>query len=103
MSAVSLEALRLAREIRGLDPVAYARAAAAPINPPADLDLEVLPEDEVVAAYLLMSWYWREAPTEDGDIHAALYVARKFGVSFKEAWRQLENSYGEYNSRYSHN
>jgi hypothetical protein len=100
---ISLEALRLSREIPGLDAEDYARAAAAPIDPPADLELEVLPEDEVIAAYSLMTWYWREAPTEDGDIHYALYVARKFGIGFAVAWEQLENAYGEYNSRYSHN
>jgi len=103
MTVISLEALRLAKEIPGLDVEDYTRAAANPIAPPADLELEVLPEDEVIAAYILMTWYWREAPTEDGDIHYALYVARKFGAGFAAAWEQLENAYGDYNSRYSHN
>lgn len=103
MTVVSLEALRLAKDIPGLDAEGYTRAAANPISPPADLELENLPEDEVVGAYSLMRWYWREAPTEDGDIHAALYVARKFGIPFEAAWEQLDNAYGEYNSRYSHN
>lgn len=103
MSVVSLEALRLSQEIPGLNAEDYTRAAAAPISPPADLELEVLPEDEVVGAYMLMTWYWREAPTEDGDIHYALYVSRKFAIGFAEAWKQMENAYGEYNSRYSHN
>jgi hypothetical protein len=100
---ISLEALRLSREIPGLDAEDYTRAAASPIAPPVDLELEVLPEDEVVAAYILMTWYWREAPTEDGDIHYALYVARKFRIGFTEAWQQMENAYGDYNSHYSHN
>lgn len=100
---ISLEALRLSRDIPGLDVEDYTRAAASPINPPADLELEVLPEDEVVGAYILMTWYRREAPTEDGDIHFALYVSRKFGIAFTEAWEQMENAYGDYNFRYSHN
>jgi hypothetical protein len=98
-----LEALRLAREIPGLDPEDYTRAVANPIDPPSELELDFLPEDEVVAAYILMTWYWREAPTNDGDIHCALYLAKKFGITFAAAWEQIENAYGEYNSRYSHN
>jgi len=103
MAVVSIEAMRMAKQIPGLDPEAYARAAAAPIDPPTDLALEVLPEDDIIAAYMLVRWYLRDAETEDPFEQAALYVARKFGISFQHAWDQIECSYADYNSQYSHN
>ena len=101
MTVVSLESLRLSREIPGLDPEGYTRAAAAPVDPPAELELEGWPEDDIIAAYRLISWYLKE--TEDGMEQAALYVARKFSLSFLHAWDQVECSYADYNSQYSHN
>jgi hypothetical protein len=103
MTLISLDAMRIVKDVPELDLEACARALASPIEPPAEHDLVVLPEDDCVGAYGLMRWYWHEAPTDDGDIHAALYVARKFGLGFADAWVQLSDAYGEYNSRYSHN
>jgi hypothetical protein len=101
VSVVSLEALRLSQQIPGLDAEDFTRAVAAPIDPPADLALEVWPEDDIIAAYKLTSWYIRE--TDQPMEQAALYVARRFGLSFQHAWDQVECSYEEYNSTYSHN
>ena len=102
-TVIPSDALRLAKEIPGLDPEAYTRAAINPIHPPPEHDLVAPPEEDCIGAYRLMQWYWRHAPTDDGEIHAALYVAQTFGIGFAEAWEQLDSAYGEYNSRYSHN
>ena len=100
MTAIPLEAQRLAQECSGMDPKAYTRAAA-PVDPPADLDLEVCPEDDVIAAHSLTTWYLRH--TEDSMEQAALYVARRFGLTIQHAWDQVECSYADYVSQYSHN
>ncbi|WP_445504793.1 hypothetical protein [Microvirga sp. G4-2] len=101
MTVISLEALRLAKDIPALDPEGYTRAAANPVNPPPELELKGWPEDDIIEAYKLTSWYLRE--TEDGMEQAALYVARKFGLSLAHAWDQVECSYADYNATYSHN
>lgn len=101
MTAVSLEAQRLAQECSGMNPEAYTRAAAAPIDPPAEYALEVMPEDDIIAAHSMTTWYLRS--TEDSMEQAALYVARRFGLSFAHAWDQVECSFADYESQYSHN
>ena len=100
-TVVSLEAQRLARQCSGMDPAAYTRAAAAPIDPPAEFQLEVMPEDDIITAHSMTTWYLRH--TEDSMEQAALYVARKFGLTFPHAWDQVECSYADYVSQYSHN
>lgn len=96
-----LEARRLVELCSDFDPEAYLRAVVDPVDPPAEHQLEVLPLHDIISAYSMTTWYFRNI--EDSFEQAALYVARKFGLSFEAAWDQVECAYADYNSAYSHN